>query len=111
MAGLAPPIHHASQKELLCPMDVRVKPGHDDLSVPQTKTRAVSVSETTRARLNHSGGDVLPRESRLAISSASVTAQQCASVTAHCASVDADGLQLVAPGIGDRCFPAIGQHD
>jgi hypothetical protein len=26
-------------------------------------------------------------------------------------SVNADGLQLVAPGVGDRRFPAIGQHD
>jgi acyl-coenzyme A synthetase/AMP-(fatty) acid ligase len=25
--------------------------------------------------------------------------------------VDADGLQLVAPGVGDRSFPAVGQHD
>jgi len=31
--------------------------------------------------------------------------------TASAVSVNTDGLQLVAPGVRDGSFPAIGQHD
>src|SRR4051812_39967452 len=51
--------------------------------------------ETTRVWLNQSSGDFVPREFRLA----------------SAASVDADGLQLVAPCVRNRRFPAVGQHD
>src|SRR4029450_6915620 len=66
-------------------------------AAPERKRGRSPDPETTRVWLNQSSGDFLPLESRLP-SFAS-------------ASVDADGLQFVAPGVGDRCFPAIGQHD
>src|SRR5436190_9243982 len=67
------------------------------MSAPKRKRGQSPNPETTRVWLNQSSCDFLPRESRLASSAP--------------ASVDADGLQFVAPGVGDRCFPAIGQHD
>src|ERR1700675_1891476 len=39
------------------------------------------------------------------------SSKRCVSNRSIASSVNADGLQLVAPCIRDRSFPAVGQHD